>query len=184
LAGRDGWLGTDLELLVDGPSFTTDTIRHFHEQGCSPKELFFIIGADAFAEIPTWRDYPNILERANFAVVSRPGHPVDALPAVLPDLEPRMHRMLSDQPLDKASGALGRLPDSAPVIFLIEAPTAAVSATAIRRLVSEGATIAGMVDPRVRQHIEQHGLYTSMARGRRADAFVDIPAAGRLHGQS
>jgi nicotinate-nucleotide adenylyltransferase len=185
VAGRDGWLAADLELLVDGPSFTTDTIRHFHEQGCSPKELFFIIGADAFAEIPTWRDYPNIVERANFAVVSRPGHPVRALPAVLPDLEPRMHRISADQPIDRMSDAApGRLPDSAPVIFLIDAPTAAVSATAIRRLRSEGATIAGMVDPRVQQHIEQHGLYTSRARGRRADAFVDIPAAGRLHGQS
>ena len=45
----------------------------FHERGYLPSELFFVIGADAFADIASWRDYPNILDAAHFAVVSRPG---------------------------------------------------------------------------------------------------------------
>ena len=47
-----------------------------------------MIGADAFAEIATWRDYPKILEAANFAVVSRPGFPVADLREKLPRLAP------------------------------------------------------------------------------------------------
>ena len=43
--------------------------------------------------------------------------------------------------------------------------------------------IAGLVDPRVQQHIEQHGLYTSMIPGRRANDRGADPAAGRLHGE-
>jgi nicotinate-nucleotide adenylyltransferase len=37
-------------------------------------ELFFIIGADAFAEIGTWRRWQDVLEAVSFVVVSRPGH--------------------------------------------------------------------------------------------------------------
>lgn len=185
VAGRSRWCASDLELLVDGPSYTTDTIHQFQQRGYSAEELYFIIGADAFADIPTWRDYPNILERANFAVVSRPGYPADALAAGLPQLAARMRRGPVDSMRDSTTDAASeRLSGTAPVIFLIDAPTAEVSATAIRQRLAAGASIAGMVDPRVQQHIEQHGLYTSMARSRRADERVDLPAVGRLHGQS
>jgi nicotinate-nucleotide adenylyltransferase len=185
VAGRAGWCASDLELLVDGPTYTTDTIRRFHERGYSAVELYFIIGADAFAAIVTWRDYPNILERANFAVVSRPGYPAGALPSGLPQLAPRMRHASTDSAVGPGGVAtIDRTAGSAPVIFLIDAPTANVSATAIRQRLAEGASITGMVDPRVQQHIEQHGLYTSMARSRRADEHVNLPAVGRLHGQS
>ena len=69
------------------------------------------------------------------------------------------------------------------MIFLIDAPTADVSSTAIRRLRAEGRSIAGLVPAGVQQHIEQHGLYSPYPPGRRAkDAAVER-AAGRLHGQ-
>jgi nicotinate-nucleotide adenylyltransferase len=191
VGGRPGWQASDLELRIDGPSYTTDTIRHFHERGCRASELFFILGADAFAEIGTWKDYPEILERANFAVVSRPGHPAGESPSRVPQLASRMRRAPIDHHRDPASRAVLDVANnhaataaSPPVvIILIDAPTASVSATAIRQRCAAGGSIAGMVDPRVQQHIEQHGLYTSIAPGRRGDEQVDIPAAGRLHGQ-
>jgi nicotinic acid mononucleotide adenylyltransferase len=71
-----------------------------------------------------------------------------------------------------------------PMIFLIDAPTADVSSTAIRQHRAAGESISGLVDPHVRQHIEQHGLYTSMFPGRRANDAPADPEAGRLHGQS
>ncbi|BDC50108.1 putative nicotinate-nucleotide adenylyltransferase [Bryobacterales bacterium F-183] len=37
-------------------------------------ELYFIIGADAFAEIGTWKRWREVLEKVVFIVVSRPGH--------------------------------------------------------------------------------------------------------------
>ena len=36
--------------------------------------LFFLIGADAFAEIQTWRRWPDVIRAVEFIVVSRPGH--------------------------------------------------------------------------------------------------------------
>ena len=42
-------------------------------------QIFFITGADAFAEIATWSRYPAVLDLANFVVVSRPGITLDSL---------------------------------------------------------------------------------------------------------
>jgi nicotinate-nucleotide adenylyltransferase len=169
VAGRPGWRAADLELRAGAPSYTSATLERFHERGYSPSELFFIIGADAFADIGTWRDYPKILNATHFVVVSRPGSPVRELPHRLPLLSERMVR----PPLDEFS-------QMDPSIILIEAVTTDVSSTAIRRARAEGRAIDRMVPQSVQQHIEQHGLYTAMTPGRRAS---DTSAAGRLHGK-
>src|SRR5947207_10342102 len=90
VAGHPAWRVVDLELRKDTPSYTADTLRHFHAIGFAPSELVFITGADAFLEIATWREYPAVLDLAHFAVVSRPGVPVGELSARLPALAPRM----------------------------------------------------------------------------------------------
>jgi len=169
---RPDWRAADVELRHDAPSFTSRTLQCFHERGYAASELFFVIGADAFADIESWRDYPHILNRAHFVVVSRPGFSIVETPRRLPALAPRMAR----PPMD----ASGR---SNPSIILIDRETTDVSSTAIRQRVAAGESIAGLVPAAVRQHIEQHGLYTSMTPGRRASDASKIPAAGRLHGQ-
>jgi len=169
---RPDWRAADLELRYDAPSFTSRTLGRFHDRGFQPIELFFVIGADAFFEIESWRDYPNILEAAHFVVISRPGAPVREVPERLPHLSSR----IVTRPLDVLSSQI-------PLIILIDAPTADVSSTAIRDRRAAGESIAGLVLPRVQQHIEQHGLYTSMTPGRRASDAQHTSPAGRLHGQ-
>ena len=172
VAERPGWRAADLELRSGTPSFTSSTLDRFRERGYSPSELFFVIGADAFADIGTWRDYPKILDAAHFVVVSRPGASVHDLPRRLPLLASRMIR----SPLDELS-------QIEPLIILIDAPTADVSSTTIRRSRAAGESIAGMVPASVQQHIEQHGLYSSTIPGRRASDAPRTRAAGRLHGE-
>jgi len=170
---RPDWRASDLELRLNAPSYTSGTLERFRERGFSATELFFVIGADAFTEIETWRDYPKILDAAHFVVVSRPGtSAVGSLRERLPRLAPRMAEPPSD-PLDYGT----------PLIILIDAQTADVSSSAIRQRLANGESIAGLVPPYVRQHIEQHGLYRPMTPGRRAmDAPPPTPAGG-LHGE-
>jgi nicotinate-nucleotide adenylyltransferase len=172
VSGRAGWRVSDLELRAAAPSFTCETLRRFHERGYAPTELFFVIGADAFAAVAAWKEYPRILEAAHFAVVSRPGASVDDLPQRLPSIASRMVR----PPVDQDS------PDH-PVIILISASTADVSSSAIRRLRAENRPITGLVDLGVQQHIEQHGLYAANVPDRRGAEDDGTRAAGRLHGQ-
>ena len=174
VAGRAGWQATDVELGQDRTSYTSLTLLRFHDRGFAPFELFFLIGADAFIEIGSWKDYPDILDRAHFAVVSRPGCPVADLPRRLPELAARM---------TPAGLGTAVLHDTC-VIVLIEAPTAEVSSTAIRSRLAAGQAITGLVEPHVQQHIEQHELYTATVPGRREDDRSADTAAGRLHGQS
>jgi nicotinate-nucleotide adenylyltransferase len=172
VAGRTGWRATDLELLDDDRSYTSGTLQKFHDRGYASSELFFVIGSDAFAEIASWKDYPSILGASHFAVVARPGFPSDDLPHRLPLLAKRMAR----PPLE--ADALNE-----PLILLIDAPTADVSSTAIRDRCARGESIAGLVPEGVRQHIEQHGLYTGMPFGRRAGERPPGGATGGWHGQ-
>ena len=60
--GREGYRASDLELRRDGPSYTALTLRDLRSAGYEPSQLYFIAGADAFAEIATWFDYPAILD--------------------------------------------------------------------------------------------------------------------------
>jgi nicotinate-nucleotide adenylyltransferase len=137
VSSRSTWYASDIELRSDAPSYTSTTLRRFRDEGYAASELFFVIGADAFADIEAWRDYPAILELAQFAVVSRPGFPAGAL--------------------------RGRLPSLADRILVIDAPTADVSSTVIRQRIASGDSIAGLVPPAVQQHIERHGLYASLS---------------------
>ncbi len=64
---------SDIELRRDGPSYTSVTLERLLADGFERAQLHFILGADAFAEIETWHDYPRLFELSNFVVVSRPG---------------------------------------------------------------------------------------------------------------
>jgi nicotinate-nucleotide adenylyltransferase len=172
VSGRTGWQASDLELLQSAPSYTETTLGCLHQDGYRASELFFIIGADAFADIASWKNYPGILDAANFAVVSRPGSPVDALRHRLPQLATRMK--LPEAVVNEREAS----------IFLIEAATADVSSTAIRQRRLHGQSISGLVPPGVEQHIEQHGLYRTITPSEPHDERFANPAAGRLHGQS
>ena len=88
---RPDWRASDLELRTDAPSFTSTTLRQFHERGYAPSELFFVIGADAFAEIATWTDYPADPRRGTFRrrLAARARRSTE-LPRRLPRLASRM----------------------------------------------------------------------------------------------
>jgi nicotinate-nucleotide adenylyltransferase len=192
IAGRRRWQVLDIELRERAASYTADTLRDLHRDGYRPEELFFIAGVDAFAEIASWKDYPALFDLSHFAVVSRPGFPVDSVPARMRAFEARMHRVRRGQeaaPLKpdttREEGSVRLRPDTTypTLIYLIDAPTANVSSTAIRGALSNGEPIAGLVPLPVQQHIEQHALYSRSAPADEAGADVVNRPAGRLHGQ-
>jgi nicotinate-nucleotide adenylyltransferase len=71
----------DPQLLIstfelDAPDrcYTVDTVEHFQRTLGQSTELFFIMGADSWAEITTWREWERLLTMINFIVVTRPGY--------------------------------------------------------------------------------------------------------------
>lgn len=155
VSGQPKLRASDDELRAEGPSYTADTLERLHARGQTPSQIFFITGADAFADIATWKRYPEVLDLANFVVVSRPGHTIDALADVLPGLADRMRPAAEALRLGSGQAAGG----SNPLIFLLQAPTPDVSSTIVRDRLRRGDSITGLVPPLVETHIRQHGLY-------------------------
>ena len=143
-----------------GPSYTADTLTRFRERsGLGASQIFFITGADAFAEIETWHRYPEVLDLANFVVVSRPGFASEtSARRVCRRCRPRMISAASRRPRRSRDRAR-----RAPRIFLVDAPTPDVSSPTFASGCAADEPIAGLVPAAVERHIVQHGLYTDGA---------------------
>jgi nicotinate-nucleotide adenylyltransferase len=177
-------VASDLELGREGTSYTADTLRALRSTGIEGWQIFFLTGADAFADIATWREYPAVLDLANFVVCSRAGVTATSLAGRLPDLAPRMIPVWSPGSDDPGRHANDGGPHHAIVIggpetrvFLLDCQTPDLSSTGIRARARAGRPLAGLVPPEVDAHIRRHGLYGAdpgaVAGGR--------PAAGNLH---
>ena len=61
---------------LDAPDrrYTVDTVEHFQRALGDDVELFFIMGADSWSEITTWREWERLLTLINYIVVTRPGY--------------------------------------------------------------------------------------------------------------
>ena len=138
---------------LDNPDrrYTVDTIQHFQVlfgEGC---ELFFIMGADSWSEITTWREWERLLTMTNHIVVTRPGY------------EPTSTHVgaISERIVDLRSGK-GTLDQKG--IFFTDVVFNDVSATNIRRLASEGRTeeLKGLVPGPVLEYIRKYGVYREL----------------------
>ena len=145
---RDAWHVSDAELVRQGVSYTFDTLRAVQSDGWTRSQIFFILGADAFAEIAMWHRFPAVLDEAHFVVVARPGVTLDAALARTPALAPRLRT---------ADGSRDPAGDTG--IFLVEARTRDVSSSEVRRRRAAGRSIDDLVPSAVARHIVANHLY-------------------------
>ncbi len=167
-AEQPGWTASDLEIKRDGPSYTYDTLMELRRSVGGEAGIFFIIGADAFAEIATWSRYPAVLDLAHFAVVARPGITLHSLQARVPDLADRMTTPDLFKPPTSAKAStfaeatVDRSVGEKTRVILIETATPDVSSTEIRRRVRAGEPIGGLVPDAVADYIATHRLYVEV----------------------
>lgn len=150
--GEPRWTVSDVELAREGPSFSYDTLASLAAEGRPATQIFFLIGADAFAEIATWSRYPAVLDLAHFVVVARPGSALAEIRTHVPALAPR---------ITTADAAATR---ATPGIVLLDAATPEISSTGIRARAARSESLAGLVVEPVEQYIRRHGLYGSSPR--------------------
>ncbi len=153
-AGED-FSGTQLH-------YSVDTVRYFrHAFNGIGDRIFFIIGADAFLDIPMWKEYEELLGLCDFIIANRPGIRLEALRLVIP---PHLHagptdtkREKDDDQVAHGSPVVARLKKT--TIYLLENVSSEVSATEIRRKANRGQSIHGLVSARVEEYILKQGLY-------------------------
>jgi nicotinate-nucleotide adenylyltransferase len=161
IRGNPGFGAVDLEVRRGGRSYTIDTLRALAGRRPGERELFFLIGMDAFAEIRTWHEADRLAEAAHFAVFPRAGHPLE---------DPRRHA-------PAAWGLAGerRLPGGLRAwrtgagthVWLVPTEELSISASAIRARAARGASIRYLVPAAVERVILRGGLYRrDTTRGR------------------
>ncbi len=113
----------------DGPTYTADTLRDLSKER-PDAELFFITGADALAQILSWKGVEDLWELAHFIGVTRPGHE------------------LTDHGLPKDR------------VTLMEIPAMAISSTDCRVRTANDQPVWYLVPDGVVQHIGKYHLYS------------------------
>jgi nicotinate-nucleotide adenylyltransferase len=123
-----------LEVERLGPTYTIDTLRELRASAqYRDSDLFFITGADAIAEIDSWKDSDQLADLAEFVAVTRPGC---AEWTSLVGVDPPI-----------------------PVIAL-DVPGLDISSTMVRERISRRERIDSLTVPQVIAYLDQHRLYT------------------------
>ena len=127
-ASNPVFTGSRVKIKRGAKTYTIDTLRDLRAQH-PDADLFFITGADALAQILSWKDAEDLFDLAEFIGVTRPGYELseDGLPA------DRVH--------------------------LQEVPAMAISSTDCRDRVAAGEPVWYLVPDGVVQYINKYGLY-------------------------
>ena len=83
LVGQACLLLDPRELQRDGPSYTIDTLLEIRAEIGPERSLVLLVGADAFAGLPSWHRWRELFEYAHIGVLTRPGHDASVLPTEL-----------------------------------------------------------------------------------------------------
>lgn len=143
-----------LELEQPERPYAVETVARMQEQLGSEVRLFFVMGADSWAEITTWREWQQLLTMCDHIVVTRPGYDVtpgcDSITGItdVSGMSAGEVQAIVSEPLS-------------PRVFVTGAVFEDVSATAIRAAAREAKAdeLTKMVPPEVAAYIEKYELY-------------------------
>ncbi len=142
---------SDIEVKRSAPSYSIDTINILLQQREGQADLYFIIGADAFLEINTWKRHKELPTLVNFVVISRPGYPPDKVGEVI------RHNFIDYT--YEPSNATWSSQHSKGLFIMQQMEPVPISSTEIRRKVRRGEDIAGLVPQTVEDYIKRQNLY-------------------------
>jgi nicotinate-nucleotide adenylyltransferase len=143
-AGHPRLVPDDREMRRSRPSYTVDTLEELHhEQPGVP--LWWVIGSDAFALLPSWHRWERVLELASLIVLKRPGHPLELDPV----LEALLERCRVESVVDVRAGG----------ILILSRPMEDVAARDIRAALAAGKPVGHLLPEPVANYISRHHLY-------------------------
>ena len=139
------------EIEAPNRRYTVDTLSYFVELWGESSELFFVMGADSWVEITTWREWQKLLTMTNHIVVTRPGYDV-AGPAEMKD------RIIDLRGLEHLpANSIG----NSTKIYLTDVVMKDISATQIRTFAAaeQFEEVAARVPATVAHYIQKYEIY-------------------------
>ena len=139
LEGEPAFEFSDFDLTRKGPSYTIDTVAHFHHEFGMKAELSWIIGADSLVELSSWRRVGELVDACRIITAVRPGWKrIEGEELLTP---------LTDDQLARLKAGV------------VETPMIEISSSDIRRRISCEQSIRYLVPEPVHAYVEAHQLY-------------------------
>jgi len=151
ISDNDAFSCSDLENQRSGLSYSVDTVVFFLEHYSDGRNLYFILGEDAFQEITLWKDWRKLLSKCHFIVMTRPGYTIEGLNDILPHDFSLQYQY--DQKEDGYRGPEGML------IYFRRLTHLDISSTDIRNRLAAGRSIRYLVPGNVLRYIAMNRLY-------------------------
>ncbi|HST51811.1 MAG TPA: nicotinate-nucleotide adenylyltransferase [Pyrinomonadaceae bacterium] len=157
--GEERFRVSTVELQAPERPYTVNTLSSFCES-MSDAQLFFVMGADSWEEITTWREWERVLTLTDQLVVTRPGyelktgHVNDAIRGRVVDARGWTREQVAHALEEEGHGTR---------IYLTDAVNVRVAATDIRAVVGRGGwdELSALVAPPVAEYIRKYKLYQS-----------------------
>lgn len=146
--GVPGLSVDDRELRRATPSYTVDTLLELRDELGAAAQLFWLVGEDALAGLPTWHRWQELFELAHWVVLKRP----DQAQAWSVELAAELARRSCSA--DQLHGPAGF------VVFL-QQPALMVSATDIRKRLAQGRSVRFLLADAVDEQIRAQHLYSA-----------------------
>lgn len=142
-----------MELEVPEKPYTIETLSKL-KTNLSDTKIFFVMGADSWQEITTWREWKKVLTIVNIIVVTRPNYEIGDS-HVTKEIRERIVDLRGEENKLRITDY-----ESREQIFLTDAVQMDISATRIRKLVKENQDDwKEVVNKEVVEHIEKYDLY-------------------------
>lgn len=152
--GEERFRVSTVELDAPESPYTVGTLERFVATTGREARLFFVMGADSWQEITTWREWERVLTLTDIVVVTRPGYEVGTA-HVTPSIRERVVDLRRGRgSFEEALNGVGGTR-----IYLSDAVVMDVSATGVRRAARDGAELGEMVAPPVAEYIRKYSLY-------------------------
>ncbi|MBA3786006.1 MAG: nicotinate (nicotinamide) nucleotide adenylyltransferase [Acidobacteria bacterium] len=146
---------SSVELDAPDKPFTFETQTKL-KNDLPDAEIFFVIGADSWAEIDTWREWEKVLTQTNVIVVTRPDYEI-SFSHVTEEIKKRIINLKDNQEL---KSKIQNLKSKIQKIYITDAVNLDVSATEIRRKIrAKENDWRELVPNEVAKYIEKYELY-------------------------
>jgi len=151
-AGVEGLFASDREIRRGGPSYTLDTLRSYAQDEPDAAPVL-ILGLDAFADLPSWKEPRALTSEFDLAVASRPGVEREDVIGSLPV-------WLTSRIVTPAAFPSGKGGEPAPGrVVLLDLGAYPISGTQVRRRSARGESIKDLVPEAVADYILKYGVY-------------------------
>ena len=153
IAERPGFSVSDMEARRQGLSYTVDSLRQLHVSYKGSLEAYFIVGYEAFIDMPIWREYRELFALTNFVVINRPGYDAKKTEHLLKET---VSSDFAWDPIQETFACPGKKN-----VFYRGVTRLDISSTGIRERLAHGASIRYLVPEPVRVYIKENKLYQS-----------------------